>query len=138
MQPHRASRALSTLRISLLAGAALLVSTGCAMLDPVLSGLSVGGARVHTADPNAPIVVVTMGGVPVSTPTPIGAAATIPDSTPLPKIVLPTRDPAVTPRPAASPSLNGVNRGGSAAQQAARPPDASIPTSQPSPVPGSP
>jgi len=124
--------------MALLAGAALLVSTGCAMLDPVLSGLSVGGARVHTADPNAPIVVVTMGGVPVSTPTAIGAAETIPDSTPLPKIVLPTPNPAATPRPAASPSINGVNRGGSAAQQAARPPDASIPTAQASPVPGSP
>jgi hypothetical protein len=139
MRPDRASRALSTLRISLLAGAALLLSTGCAMLDPVLSGLSVGGARVHTVDPNAPIVVVTMGGVPVATPTAIGVAETIPDSTPLPKIVLPTRDAAATPRAAASPSLNGVNsRGGSAAQQAARPPDASVPTSQPSPVPGSP
>ena len=138
VRPDRASRALSTLRISLLAGATLLLSTGCAMLDPVLSGLSITGARVHTADPNAPIVVVTMGGVPVATPTPLGAASTIPDSTPLPRIVLPTPNPAATPRPAASPSLNGVNRGGSTAQQAARPPDAGIPTQVSSPVPGSP
>ena len=108
------------------------------MLDPVLSGLPGTGARVHTVDPNAPIVVVTMGGIPVATPTPIGVAPTIPDSTPLPRIDPPTRDPAATPRPAASPSINGINRGGSAAQQAARPPDASIPTALPSPVPGSP
>jgi hypothetical protein len=108
------------------------------MLDPVLSSLSVARVPVHTVDPNAPFVVVTVGGVPAVTPTPQGVAPTIPDSTPLPRIDPPTRDPAATPRPAASPSINGTNRGGSAAQQAARPPDAAIPTTLPAPVPGSP
>lgn len=103
-----------------------------------LSGLTGAGARVHTIDPSTPFVVVTVGGVLASTPTPQGVAPTIPDSTPLPKIVLPTPDPAATPRPAASPSINGVNRGGSAAQQAARPPDALIPTPPAPPVPASP
>jgi hypothetical protein len=141
VRPDRATGALSTLRISLIAGATLLLCSGCAALDPVLSGLSGltgSGARVHTVDPNTPFVVVTVGGVPASTPTPQGVAATIPDSTPLPRIDPPTRDPAATPRPAASPSINGVNRGGSAAQQAARPPDALIPTPPGAPVPASP
>jgi hypothetical protein len=102
------------------------------MLDPLLS---VAQAPVHTADPSAPRLVVTMGGVPVATPTAVGVAPTIPDSTPLPRIELPTREPP-TPRPAASPSLN--RGGGSAAQQAARPPDASIPTPPGPVVPGSP
>jgi hypothetical protein len=113
---------------SLLVGGALVLSTGCSVLSPLVPG----GEQVHTVDPNAPFVVVTVGGLPAVTPTAQGVAATIPDSTPLPKPDLPARDPA-TPRPVASPSLN---RGGSAASQAARPPDASIPTFVASPAAG--
>jgi hypothetical protein len=113
---------------SLLVGGALLLSTGCSVLSPLVPG----GGQVHTVDPNAPFVVVTVGGVPASTPTAQGVAATIPDSTPVPKPELPARDPA-TPKPVASPSLN---RGGSAAAQTARPPDASIPTFVASPATG--
>jgi hypothetical protein len=118
-------------RFALLAAFTLLLNTGCVVLDPLLATVS---PPARAADPNAPFVVVTMGGIPVSTPTPVGVAPTIPDSTPLPRIELPTREPP-TPRPAASPSLN--RGGGSPAQQAARPPDASIPT-PPLAVPGSP
>jgi hypothetical protein len=105
------------------------------MLDPLLS---VAQAPVHTVDPNAPRLIVTVGGVPLATPTAVGVAPTIPDSTPLPRIELPTREPP-TPRPAASPSLNLGRGGGSPAQQAARPPEALIPT-PPAPLvpPGSP
>jgi hypothetical protein len=113
---------------SLLVVGALLLSTGCSVLTPLVPG----AGQVHTVDPNAPFVVVTVGGVPAATPTAQGVAPTIPDSTPLPKPELPARDPA-TPRPVASPSLN---RGGSAAAQAARPPDASVPTFVASPAAG--
>jgi hypothetical protein len=112
-------------RLSLLAGLALLATTGCSVLTPLVPG----SAPVHTVDPNAPFVVVTVGGIPVATPTAGEVAPTIPDSTPLPKAEVPVRE--TTPRPVASPSLN---RGASAAAQANRPPEASIPTMPASPV----
>jgi hypothetical protein len=80
----------------------LFLSTGCAMLGLDGDSTSTG---VHSVDPNLPFVVVTVGGSPAATPTP-GVATTIPESTPLPRIELPTRDPAATPRAAASPSLS--------------------------------
>src|SRR3954468_22437789 len=120
-------RAIRAARLSVLVGAALLLNTGCAVLAPLVPG----AAPVHTVDPNAPFVVVTMGGVPAATPTAQGVAETIPDSTPLPRLQAPARDPA-TPRPVASPSLT---RTGAAASQAVRPPDASIPTFTTSPAP---
>jgi hypothetical protein len=114
--------------MSLLAGVLLLVGTGCSVLTPLVAG---AGGQVHSVDPAAPFVVVTVGGVAQATATPVGVAPTIPDSTPLPKVDLPTPDAAATPRPVASPSLN---RGASAAAQSARPPDAGIPTISASPA----
>jgi hypothetical protein len=98
-------------RAGLLA-ALLLVTTGCGMLDTVTSAVS---PATHTVDPSQPFVVVTVGGVPAATAT-NGVVETIPESTPLPRIALPTRDPASVP-PVASPSLSRT--GG--ASQAARP-----------------
>jgi hypothetical protein len=111
----------------LLAGAVLLLTTGCAMLAPLVPG---GSAPVHTVDANAPYVVVTVGGEPAATATPVAVAPTIPDSTPLPRADLPTRDPATapTPRPVASPSLT---RPGALATQAARPPTGARPAGSP-------
>ncbi|MFN8634821.1 MAG: hypothetical protein U0893_13270 [Chloroflexota bacterium] len=103
------------MRASFFAVLLLLVSTGCAMLNP--SGSS-SSEQTYSVDPSQPFVVVTVGGSPVATPTSGGVAETVPESTPLPRIVLPTPDPAnaPTPRPVASPSLS---RGGQASAQAA-------------------
>ena len=87
--------------LSALAGVALLLSTGCSAL-----GLATASADtpVHSVDPNVPFVVVTVGGSPAATAT-AGVAETIPESTPLPRLDPPTRDPSATSRPVASPSL---------------------------------
>jgi hypothetical protein len=116
-------------RLSLLAASVLLLSTGCAVLGPLVPGASSSAPTV--VDPNVPFVVVTVGGVPAATATE-SVAPTIPDSTPLPRIDPPTRDASSPPRPVASPSLN---RGGSAAAQSARPPSAVLPTSPASAAP---
>jgi hypothetical protein len=114
--------------MSLLAGAILLLTTGCAILEPLLPGAR---PSVHTVDPNAPLVVATVGGLPIATATVQAVAPTIPDSTPLPKIELPTGDPATapTPRPVASPSLN--RPGGAATAQAIRQTTSAQPASGP-------
>jgi hypothetical protein len=105
----------SKCRYSLLAAVLLLASTGCSMLN--VGGAGSGG-QTYSVDPSQPFVVVTVGGSPAATPT-SSVAETIPESTPLPRIALPTPDPAnpPTPRPVASPSLS---RGGQASAQAAR------------------
>lgn len=107
--------------------ATLLLGTGCSLLDPLETATS---EAVHTVDPNVPFVVVTVGGSPVPTTTP-GVAETIPDSTPLPRIELPGRDPAATARPVASPSLN---RAATSASQRARPAAAPPPSGSPAPA----
>ena len=85
--------------LSLLAGSALLLGTGCSALG--LSGDSSEPA-IHTVDPNVPFVVVTVGGSPGAT-APLSVAETIPDSTPLPRIALPTPAPNANSRtPAAA------------------------------------
>jgi hypothetical protein len=73
---------------SALAGIAPLASTGC----PLLGGEATDAtsASVHSIDPNVPFVVVTVGGSLAVTATP-AVAETVPDSTPLPRIDLPTR-----------------------------------------------
>jgi hypothetical protein len=93
----------------------LLLATGCSLVSP---SASISGDAVYTVDPNTPFVVVTVGGSPAAKATE-GVAATIPDSTPLPRLDLPTPDPAAPTRPVASPSLS---QGGSAASRAARQP----------------
>src|SRR5918997_498185 len=64
------------------------------MLD--LSPTDSASTSVHSVDPNVPFVVVTVGGLPAGTPTP-GVAETIPDSTPLPRIAVPTAAVAADP-----------------------------------------
>ena len=110
-------------RFSLLAAVLLLVSTGCGMLDTVTSGAS---ATTHTVDPSQPFVVVTVGGSPVATPT-SSVVETIPESTSLPRIALPTRDPAATPPPVASPSLTRPGASSQAAQPSGNPQAAASP-----------
>lgn len=106
----------------------LLLASGCGLLS---SSPLMGATPTLPAEPG-PAIVVTVGGVPAFTPTP-AVAATIPDSTPLPRIDLPTPDPAsVTASPAASAGRSGV----SAAARAAQPPPMSVPVaprSSPSP-----
>jgi hypothetical protein len=93
--------------LTVLAGAALLLSTGCATL-----GLSKDPTKAdaYSVDPGTQFVVVTLGGSPVPTTGP-GVAPTIPESTPVPRIELPARDAASTAgaRPAASPALSRGN-----------------------------
>ena len=113
--------------MSALAAASLLLSSGCAMLGLTPSDQS---GTVHSVDPNVPFVVVTVGGSPAATAT-LTVAETIPDSTPLPRIDPPTRDPAAPTRPVASPS---ANRAPPAAAQAARPPSITNPASSPAPA----
>jgi hypothetical protein len=88
--------------LSALAGLVLLLTTGCTLLSTATGGSS---DAVHSVDPNVPFVVVTVGGLPPGTPT-LPVAETIPESMPLPRIALPTRDPAATAKPVASPSLS--------------------------------
>jgi hypothetical protein len=97
------------------------------MLGPVSDDS--GGTTVHSVDPNVPFVVVTVGGSPAATPT-MAVAETIPDSTPLPRIDPPTRDPAAA-RPASSPGANG---GPPAAARAARPPESNRQAGTPVPT----
>jgi hypothetical protein len=114
-------------RLTLAAVVVLLLTTGCALLDVSKPSTE---PPVHTVDPDGPFLVVTVGGSPAATATP-GVAETIPESTPLPRIDPPTRDPAATARPVASPSLN---RAASAAAQAARPPSVAPPAASPTPA----
>ena len=95
-----------------------------------LGPIDESSSAVHSVDPNVPFVVVTVGGVPAATPT-LAVAETIPDSTPLPRIDPPTRDPAAPTRSVASPS---ASRGASAAARAARPPDNLLPSGSPVPA----
>ena len=111
--------------------AALVVVTGCGILD---SSLADSDKLVRSGDGGAPYLVVTISGSPVSRAT-LTVAETIPDSTPLPRIVPPTPDPAATPRPVASPSV-AQQRAVSNGSRASRPADTVIP--QGSPVAGSP
>ena len=107
------------------AGLALLATTGCAILDTSTTSSS---STPRSGEVGGPYLVVTVGGSPVATAT-LTVAETIPDSTPLPRIDSPTRDPAATARPVSSPSLS---RGGaSAAARAARPPDSVAPIGSP-------
>ena len=111
-----------------MAAALLLVGSGCGVLDLDLKPTPV---PTRSADQITPPVVVTVGGVSAdATPTP-GTAPTIPDSTPLPLIALPTRDPAAA---AAAPSP-AVSRNVSAAARAAQPPPAAAPVGRSSPTP---
>ena len=55
----RAPRRRSAGWLSLLAGAGLLLSTGCSMLGLTPSSSE---TSVHSVDPNVPFVVVTVGG----------------------------------------------------------------------------
>jgi len=114
-----------TVWMTVTAFAALLVSTGCAML-----GLEEQPAVEPTPRPEggAPYLVVTVGGAAAVNPT-LSVAETIPESTPLPRIQLPAPDPNATPRAVASPSLN--LRGGTPAQRASRPPDMLNPPASP-------
>ena len=86
--------------MGLTTGLALLVTTGCGLLDTSFAG---GGGLVRSGGGGALYLVVTITGSPVARST-LTVADTIPDSTPLPRPVLPTPDPATTPRSAASPS----------------------------------
>jgi hypothetical protein len=109
-------------------GAALLLVSGCGLLGETAAGST---AAPRPVDPDAPRVVVTLGGVIPPTATQ-GVAPTIPDSTPLPRIDPPTRDPAAPPPPVASPSLSyGPS---SAAARNARPPGPAVPVGSPAPV----
>lgn len=115
---RRGPRGLTVLMAALLA-----LSSACSFLD------STGTKDVtHSVDPEMPPVVVTIGGLPVSTP-PAGVAATIPDSTPLPRIDLPTAAPSAQ-KPPPSPGASGP----SAAARAARPPNALTATGSPQPA----
>lgn len=105
-----------------------LSASGCALLgDTAVSAPAV----MRPVDPDAPRVVVTLGGSVPPTATQ-GVAPTIPDSTPLPRIDPPTRDPAAPPPPVASPSLS--YGAGSAAARNARPPGPAIPVASPNPT----
>jgi hypothetical protein len=110
------ARAGRRTRGSLIVAAAVLLMLGsaCGMLDVTSKATPV---PTRSADQMTPPVVVTVGGSSVdATPTP-GTAPTIPDSTPRPRIELPTRDPSAPPPPAPSP-----RSGASAAARAAQPP----------------
>ncbi|MGE3267968.1 MAG: hypothetical protein AB7P40_04425 [Chloroflexota bacterium] len=114
-----------SLWISMTAGLALLVTTGCALLDSATGSQSTPS---KSGDGSGAYLVVTVGGSPAVTAT-LTVAETIPDSTPLPRIVLPTRDPSTPARPVASPS---ISRGGStAAARASRPVDSAVPVGSP-------
>jgi hypothetical protein len=112
--------------MGLTAGLALLVTTGCGLLDASLTG---GGGLVRSGEGGAPYLVVTITGSPAARST-LTVAETIPDSTPLPRPVLPTPDPAATPRSAASPSI-AQQRAVSAAARASRPGDSLVPLGSP-------
>ena len=99
---ERPGRGLGAL--GLLAGATLMLSTGCTAL-----GLGGEAPRTETyaVDPSAQFVVVTVGGTVAATPGP-GVAPTIPESTPMPRIEPPARSApsGAAARPAASPALS--------------------------------
>jgi hypothetical protein len=109
-----------------LSAAALLISAGCGVLD--MGTIPTTGEPKRSGDGGAPYLVVTVGGSAAVNPTP-SVAETIPESTPLPRIQLPTPDPNATPRPVASPSIN--LRGGTPAQRAVRPSDNLVPLASP-------
>ena len=108
------------------AGLALLITTGCGLLDDTLSG---SDKLIRSGDGGAPYLVVTITGSPVARHT-LTVAETIPDSTPLPRPVLPTPDPNATPRTTSSPSI-AQQRAVSAASRASRPPDNLVPQGSP-------
>lgn len=117
--------------IGLTAGLALIVTTGCGLLDETLAG---SDKLVRSGEGGAPYLVVTITGSPMARHT-LTVAETIPDSTPLPRPVLPTPDPNATPRSVASPSI-AQQRAVTAAARASRPADNLVP--QGSPVAASP
>jgi hypothetical protein len=109
--------------------AVLLGTTACGVLDASHSTTPTPGP----VELSGPAIVVTVGGLTWLTPTP-GVAPTIPDSTPLPRIELPTRDPAA---PAASPPASAGRPAAAAAARAAQPPPIAAPVaarSSPAPV----
>jgi hypothetical protein len=114
---------------ALVAGLGLLALTsGCGVLD-FASSPNPTPTREGEA---APSIVVTVGGPAIVTAT-TGVAPTIPDSTPLPRPDLPTRDPAAAAAPAAPTPRPAV----SAAARAAQPPPMAVPVApRPSPSPG--
>jgi len=114
--------------LSAVAGAVLLLVSGCALLgDPAVADRPVD----RPVDPDAPRLIVTLGGAVPPTATQ-GVAPTIPDSTPLPRIDPPTRDPSAPAPPVASPSLSFGSS--SAAARNARPPAPAVPPSSPVPA----
>src|SRR4051812_6948737 len=124
-EPERFWRLLPLLGM---VAAALVVSTGCATLG--LGNLPTP-TPPPTPDLSGPALVVTVGGALSLTAT-TGVAATMADSTPLPRIDLPPRDPA-----AASPSAPTSRPAVSAAARAAQPPAIAAPVaprSSPSPA----
>jgi hypothetical protein len=106
-------------RLASAAVAALMATTGCAML-----GTSVPPTPTPAPSEAAgPAIVVTVGGQISLTATP-GVAPTIPDSTLLPHIEFPTRDSAAA---SASPAATVGRPAASAAARAAQPPPAAAP-----------
>jgi hypothetical protein len=125
---RRRARGLS----ALVAAALLLLGSGCTMLD-LTPKLPTPPPTRSPEQITPPVVVTVGGGSPAeSTPTP-GTAPTIPDSTPLPRLEIPTRDAAAQSSPAPTATARTTV---SAAARASQPPPIAVPVARSSPTPG--